>query len=70
MRRGSVMDNRSSVAPRPNRLRLTASFTPAERQRLLQLQEQYQRGGDFLNSREYASLRFMRWLYQTGRLQP
>jgi hypothetical protein len=41
-----------------------------ERRALLALQMRYQQGGDLLTTVELARLRFVRWLYRTGRLVP
>jgi hypothetical protein len=45
-------------------------FTPAEWDRLCALHARYQQDADFLSERERAHGRFLRWLYQTGRLEP
>jgi hypothetical protein len=37
---------------------------------LTALRLRYQEGHDLFNEGELARLRFFRWLYQTGRLQP
>ncbi len=46
----------------------TVTFTPQERLRLLALRARYQQSRDQLDERELARLRFLRWLYETGRL--
>jgi hypothetical protein len=45
-------------------------FSQHEQQQLRSLHEDYQVGGDFLGVREIEHLRFLRWLYSTGRLIP
>jgi hypothetical protein len=42
-------------------------FTPAEQITLRQLRARYRAGRDLFDAHELAWLRFMRWLYQTGR---
>ena len=44
-------------------------FSGAELAALEQLQASYQPVGDFLTADEVARLRFVRWLYQTGRVE-
>ena len=48
---------------------IVTMFTPAERTALRALRRRYSRQRDLLSQREQARLRFIRWLYQTGRLQ-
>lgn len=48
----------------------TPTFSPAEQHSLRILRARYQLSRDFFSLRELASLRFVRWLYQTGRLAP
>ena len=43
-------------------------FTRAERATLCQLRARYRAGRDLFDVHELARLRFIRWLYQTGRL--
>ena len=43
-------------------------YTESEWEALLALRRCYQLYHDFLSTRELARLRFVRWLYQTGRL--
>jgi hypothetical protein len=45
-------------------------FSRREQQQLRSLYEDYQVGGDFFAVREIEQLRFLRWLYGTGRLIP
>ena len=53
----------------PSRTRRT-TFT-AEQQRVLEaLRQQYRQDRDFFTARERAHLRFLRWLYHSGRLTP
>lgn len=44
-------------------------FSPAEREVLVALRARYQTVGD-LTPDEVARLQFVRWLYQTGRVEP
>jgi hypothetical protein len=46
------------------------TFTPAQWQTLHALRARYEQDRDLLSERERACLRFLRWLYQTGRLVP
>ncbi len=46
------------------------SFTSEELAALQRLQAGYQSAGDFLTPDEVARLQFVRWLYQTGRVEP
>ena len=46
------------------------AFTPAQWQALHALHTRYQQDRDLFSNRELARLRFVRWLYQTGRLVP
>ena len=48
----------------------TTTFTPAEWHTLRVLRTRYQQDRDFLSERERARVRFLRWLYVTGRLAP
>jgi hypothetical protein len=48
----------------------TPVFTPAQQRALHLLQRRYQEDRDFFTRRELARLRFLRWLYQQGRLVP
>jgi hypothetical protein len=64
------MNHQSSVPARLRAIRSASLFTAAQQKRLLLLKEQYGLGGDLMSAGEYAHLRFMRWLYQTGRLDP
>jgi hypothetical protein len=53
----------------PSRTQIT-TFTP-EQQRILEaLRRQYHQDRDFFTVRERAHLRFLRWLYHSGRLTP
>lgn len=45
-------------------------FTCQEWVALLQLRRRYQDGQDLWNTRELAHLRFNRWLWQSGRIEP
>jgi hypothetical protein len=45
-------------------------FTEEEQSALATLQWFYQRGHDLLSPREQARLRFLRWLVETGRIEP
>jgi len=51
-----------SVAP------AAPAFTQAERASLRRLRARYRAGRDLFDAKELARLRFIRWLYQTGRL--
>lgn len=46
------------------------ALTDTERRQLEALRERYQQSGDTLSERELARLRFLRWLYLSGRLTP
>jgi hypothetical protein len=46
------------------------SFSQREQQRLRSLHQDYQVSRDFLGARELEQMRFLRWLYSTGRLVP
>jgi hypothetical protein len=46
------------------------AFTPAQWQALQALHTRYQQDRDLFSTRERARLRFVCWLYQTGRLVP
>ena len=48
----------------------TTTLTPAERHTLRVLRARYQQDRDLFSERERAHLRFLRWLYETGRLAP
>ena len=43
-------------------------FTPEQRAALIGLRNHHQWAHEFFSDRELASLVFLRWLYQTGRL--
>jgi hypothetical protein len=45
-------------------------FNQREQQQLRSLHQDYQVGGDFFGVRELEQMRFLRWLYSTGRLVP
>ena len=44
------------------------TFTQIEKRALRSMRSRYQKDPDLFSSRERDQLRFMRWLYQTGRL--
>jgi hypothetical protein len=44
------------------------AFTGAERVALWELRVRYRTSGDLFGRQELARLRFVRWLYRTGRL--
>lgn len=46
------------------------TYTPAERQALRQLRQQYRQHEEVWGPRELDHLRFVRWLYLTRRLLP
>lgn len=48
----------------------SATFTRAEWLNLCALRNRYQQDHDLFSAPEQARLRFLRWLYQTGRLVP
>ena len=58
------MDTQTAI-PAP-----ASPFTPAQWQVLHTLRARYQQDRDLLSECERAHLRFLRWLYQTGRLVP
>jgi hypothetical protein len=45
-------------------------FEPEEFRQLQRLRQRYQLEPDIFTEREWSKLRFVRWLVQTGRLQP
>jgi hypothetical protein len=47
-----------------------ATFTRPQWCALRALRERYQQDRDLFSARERARLRFVRWLYHTGRLVP
>ena len=47
---------------------VTPPFTGVEQRALRALRACYQQDRDLFGSRELAHLRFLRWLYQTGRV--
>ena len=47
-----------------------APFTRAEQRALRALRARFERNRDIFDSDELARLRFLRWLYRTGRLAP
>ena len=47
----------------------TAAFTQAERDALSALRSRYFESHDLLSGRELERLRFLRWLYETGRIE-
>ncbi len=49
---------------------IPVTFAATEREALDRLHSRYQQSGDTLSERELARLRFLRWLYRTGRLVP
>jgi hypothetical protein len=49
---------------------IPVTFTAAEGEALDRLRSRYQQSGDTLGERELARLRFLRWLYLSGRLVP
>jgi hypothetical protein len=51
----------------PSRTQIT-TFTPEQQRGLEALREQYRQDRDFFTARERAHLRFLRWLYHSGRL--
>jgi hypothetical protein len=48
----------------------TTPLTRAEWHTLRVLRARYQQDRDLLSERERAYVRFLRWLYETGRLAP
>ena len=46
------------------------AFTPAQWQVLRALRTRYQQDRDLFSDTQRARLRFLHWLYQTGRLVP
>jgi hypothetical protein len=47
-----------------------ATFTRPQWRALRALRERYQQDRDLFSARSRARLRFVRWLYRTGRLVP
>lgn len=58
------------VRTRKTSIRLGARFTPQERQALTSLRDRYQQSRDQFSHSELARLRFLRWLYGGGQLEP
>ena len=48
----------------------TTAFSTGEWRHLCALRDHYQHTRDLFSAREVASLRFVRWLYHTGRVVP
>ena len=46
----------------------TAGWSPERQQALLQMRDCYRQTADLFSTAELARLRFLRWLYRTGRL--
>jgi hypothetical protein len=46
------------------------AFTDAQYEALARLCGRYEQSGDILSERELARLRFLQWLYRSGRLVP
>ena len=66
--RRSVMN--SAVEPDTTTWALATTFSWVQLRRLLALREEYRQDRDLFCARERAHLRFLRWLYLTGRLAP
>ena len=47
----------------------TTKLTPAERQALRVVRKHYRESRDIFSDAELQALSFIRWLYQTGRLE-
>ncbi len=47
-----------------------AAFTADQWEALGRLRDRYPREAEYFSSQELARLRFVRWLYRTGRLYP
>jgi len=48
----------------------TTAFSTGELRHLCALRDHYQHTRDLFSAREVAYLRFLRWLYHTGRVMP
>jgi hypothetical protein len=57
------------ITQTPSKTRIT-TFTHDQRRAVLALRWQYRQDRDFFTARERAHLRFLRWLYHSGRLTP
>jgi hypothetical protein len=57
------------IAPMPPTVP-TSLFTPDELRMLCPLRARYEQDRDFFSPKELGRLRFLRWLYTTGRLLP
>ena len=55
------------MTPSAANISWAGTFTPAERRVLFALRARYLANPDVWTDRELAHLRFLRWLYQTGR---
>jgi hypothetical protein len=56
--------------PQPATIIPATTFTLPQWEDLLALRKRYWRERDLFDARERAHLRFLRWLYRTGRLVP
>ena len=54
----------------PTKDATVVSFTRAQARLLRTLRSRYQQDHDLFSAQELAHLRFMRWLYLSGRLAP
>jgi hypothetical protein len=54
--------------PSPSDITRPPALTPGEWPAVYALRLRYQQGGDVFSERELARLRFLRWLYRSGRL--
>lgn len=56
------------MTPNARRSNVVATFTDTQRDRLCALREHFGSDRDLFNKQELARLRFVRWLYDSGRL--
>lgn len=47
----------------------TTTLTPAERQALRVVRKHYRESRDIFSDKELRALSFIRWLYETGRIE-
>ena len=64
-----IEDRITAPVPDPSSKNLD-TFSEEERRILIKLRKSYGQGLDLLSREEQARLRFLRWLINTGRLQP
>ena len=66
----SERDGRATTQQQTPDAPSTAAFTQDEQDALTALRALYFESHDLLSGRELERLRFLRWLYETGRIEP